>query len=181
MDHAAVTGAELIAVGALGVFLISCLVTYQHATTGAWDTCVVRNGGQLFGSVCHRRYFGVIIGSLLLAASLGFFIVRSHKAISRTLGKAGPSLVIETDWFWCDQLAEPVRFADVLSVREVRLRRSLSYLALIFKNPVTLNYADTLNKQQAEAQKQFNYSAFGYSDRIQLLETIAFRIRAAAA
>lgn len=181
MSHAALTGGEIIAAGALGACLIACLATYSHATTGEWNTCLARGGQQMFGSSCHRRYFGFMALSFLLFSGTAFFLVRGRKRIGDTLRKPGPSLVIETDWFWCDQLAEPILFADVRQTREQKFRWTLSCLALDLAKTVRLVYADARNKLKSGDQPTFVFDAFGYADRVRLLETIAARIRTAAA
>ena len=177
MSYAALTGGELLAVGALGACLIASVVTYHDASSGEWNACLLRGGQQAPVSMCHHRYFGVIVVLFLLFSVTAFGLIRSRRKIWKSLGTLGPSLVIEDGWLWCDQLVEPILFADVEAVHEQFFHGNLRGLALELRKPAPLVHSEGLEPKQ---QQCFTYDAFGYPDRKQLLATIAHRIRAAA-
>jgi hypothetical protein len=155
-------------------FIVASAITYRDFTTDAWSTCQNRQE-FLHGPVCHRRYLGMVGLSFFCTALVGGAIWKAYRQISRVMMQSGPHVRVDCAGFWCEQLVEPIRFADVIEVRSIRFRRRVTGLRFVLNGPPHLAYG----KQESEEvwggkRSTFLFRIFGYLQTEELVEAIVF-------
>jgi hypothetical protein len=156
-------------------FIVASAITYRDVTTDAWSTCQNRQE-FLHGPVCHRRYLGMVGLSFFGAVLVGGVIWKAYRRISRVMMQSGPHVRVDCTGFWCEQLVGPIRFADVIEVRNIRSRTRRTWaLRFVLNGPPHLAYG----KQESEdawggKRSTFLFRTFGYLQTEELVEVIVF-------
>jgi hypothetical protein len=166
----------LLAFASLVAFVVGSVVMYRDMTTDAWSTCTAgRIGELLHGSICHRRYFGFLILSLLCASFFGAALWKAARRIVRVIARPGLHLRVDGETFWCEQLIEPIHFTDILEVRKNTVRFIPQSVTFVLNTPPDLAYGKHESVDTWRGNKPaFTFERLGYLKGGELVDTIAF-------
>lgn len=154
--------------------IVSCFLIWLSIASDRWSTCEVR-GVLLRGAECHWRLVTPLGIVFALTAVFSLLLLRTGRKIARARALGGPSLRIDGANFWCEQLAEPIRFADVVQVQLVSDRLAVPREVVLFlSSPPRLNYG----RQQKRHcwlgwQPAFVFRPIGYLGQPTLAQFVA--------
>jgi hypothetical protein len=156
-------------------FVAGGVITYDHMSTDAWSSCTTRREGELLhGPICHRRYYGFLILSSLSAAFSGLAFWKAHRRISRAMMRSGPHVRVDSETFWCEQLIEPIRFADVVEITKNGRGFTPTSLTFALSSMPKLAYGKQKSTNTWRGNKPaFTFYGLHYLEGGALLDTIA--------
>jgi hypothetical protein len=153
----------------LVAFIVGSVITYRDFTTDAWSTCQNRQE-VLHGPVCHRRYLGMLgllfFGVVLVGRAI-------WRPISRVMMQSGPHVRIDCTGFWCEQLVEPIRFSDVIEIRNLRFRGRTWALEFVLNGTPHLAYGKPGSEDTWGGKRStFLFRTGGYLQTEELVQVI---------
>jgi hypothetical protein len=172
----------LIFTSGLIMFVFLAPILYSHITSVVGSVCTTRGGKFISGYVCAMPWcWGLLLtGAVILVSGLSCF---GYALEYRRVGRSpGPHLRVTQDSFWCQQLTEPIRFADVLDANFDRspsplARSSTQAVTFTLRRPPALAYGKGEKVMTWRGEFPcFRFSTLAYSDNEGLAQAIGFLV-----